>query len=148
MFPSSASNVPIEVFELNSPVLINAKEYIPDSAGQGKFRGSPGERISISRLPGHPHALKIYLHSHRLSFAADGAFGGKPGTKTVVALNGETLGDSNSPMELGYVTLNDDTDVLTVEFPSGAGMFDPSARDAGQIAEDLRNGIITSNEVD
>jgi len=148
MFPSSASNVPIEVFELNSPVLINAKEYIPDSAGQGKFRGSPGERISISRLPGHPHALKIYLHSHRLSFAADGAFGGKPGTKTVVALNGETLGDSNSPMELGYVTLNDDTDVLTVEFPSGAGMFDPSARDAGQMAEDLRNGIITSNEVD
>ena len=148
MFPSSASNVPIEVFELNSPVLINAKEFIQDSAGPGKFRGSPGERISISRLPGHPHALQIYLHPHRLSFAADGAFGGKPGTKTVVALNGETLSDANSPMELGYVTLNDDTDVLTVEFPSGAGMFDPSARDAGQVAEDLRNGIISSNEAD
>jgi N-methylhydantoinase B len=148
MFPSSASNVPIEVFERNSPVLINAKEYIQDSAGRGKFRGSPGERISMSRLAGHPHALQIYLHPHRLSFAAEGAFGGKPGTRTVVALNGEVLSDANSPMELGYVTLNDDADVLTVEFPSGAGMFDPSARDAGQVAEDLRNGIISSNEGD
>ena len=39
-------------------------------------------------------------------------------------------------MELGYVTLDDDTDVLEVEFPSGAGMFDPQASDADQSAED------------
>ena len=30
MFPSSASNVPVEVFELNSPSVVLAKEYIPD----------------------------------------------------------------------------------------------------------------------
>ena len=41
-------------------------------------------------------------------------------------------------MELGYVTLDDDTDVLEVEFPSGAGMFDPQARDADQSAEDRK----------
>ena len=144
MFPSSASNVPVEVFELNSPVLITAKEYIQDSGGPGKYRGSPGERVSLSRLPGHPHPLNIYLHPHRLAFAADGIFGGKSGAKTVVALNGETIGDANSPMELGYVTLNQDTDVLTIDFPSGAGMFDPSERDPDQLAEDFKNGIISS----
>ena len=143
MFPSSASNVPIEVFELNSPVLINAKEFVHNSAGPGKFRGSSGERISMSRLAGHPHPLHIYLHPHRLSFAAEGAFGGKPGTKTVVALNGETVSDADSPMELGYVTLDHDTDVLTVEFPSGGGMFDPLDRDQEQAAADRQNGIIS-----
>ncbi len=74
---------------------------------------------------------------------ADGAFGGGPGTKTVVALNGEAVNDANSPMELGYVILDDDTDVLEVEFPSGAGMFDPQARDADQAAEDRGNGIVS-----
>ena len=143
MFPSSASNVPIEVFELNSPVLINAKEFVQNSAGPGKFRGSSGERISMSRLAGHPHPLHIYLHPHRLSFAAEGAFGGKPGTKTVVALNGETVSDADSPMELGYVTLGHDTDVLTVEFPSGGGMFDPLDRDQEQAAADQQNGIVS-----
>ncbi|MED5587564.1 MAG: hydantoinase B/oxoprolinase family protein [Chloroflexota bacterium] len=143
MFPSSASNVPIEVFELNSPVLINAKEFVQNSAGPGKFRGSSGERISMSRLAGHPHPLHIYLHPHRLSFAAEGAFGGKPGTKTVVALNGETVSDADSPMELGYVTLDHDTDVLTVEFPSGGGMFDPLDRDQEQAAADQQNGIVS-----
>ena len=144
MFPSSASNVPIEVFELNSPVLINAKEFVQNSAGPGKFRGSSGERVSMSRLAGHPHPLHIYLHPHRLSFAAEGAFGGKPGTKTVVALNGEIVSDADSPMELGYVTLDHDTDVLTVEFPSGGGMFDPLDRDQEQAAADRQNGIVSS----
>ena len=74
---------------------------------------------------------------------ADGAFGGGPGTKTVVALNGEAVNDANSPMKLGYVTLDGDTDVLEVEFPSGAGMFDPQARDADQAAEDRGNGIVS-----
>jgi len=143
MFPSSASNVPIEVFELNSPVLINAKEFVQNSAGPGKFRGSSGERVSMSRLAGHPHPLHIYLHPHRLSFAAEGAFGGKPGTKTVVALNGETVSDADSPMELGYVTLDHDTDVLTVEFPSGGGMFDPLDRDQEQAAADRQSGIVS-----
>ena len=74
---------------------------------------------------------------------ADVAFGGGSGTKTVVVLNGESVSDPNSPMELGYVTLDDDTDVLEVEFSSGAGMFDPQARDADQAAEDRGNGIVS-----
>ena len=73
---------------------------------------------------------------------ADGAFGGGPGTKTVVALNGEAVGDPNSPMELGYVALDHDTNVLEVEFSSGAGMLGPQAIAADQSAEDWKNGIV------
>ena len=74
---------------------------------------------------------------------ADGAFGGGPGTKTIVALNGETIRDANSPMELGYATLDNDTDVLEVEFSSGAGMLDPQAIDSYQSAEGRKNGIVS-----
>ena len=73
---------------------------------------------------------------------ADGALGGGPGTKAVVALNGEAVGDPNSPMELGYVALDHDTNVLEVEFSSGAGMLGPQAIDADQSAEDRKNGIV------
>ena len=146
MFPSSASNVPVEVFELNSPVLVVAKEYILDSAGSGKFRGSPGQRVTLSRLPGHPHPLNIYLHPHRLSFPPDGVFDGQPGTKTSVALNGKVLSDRPESMKLGYVTLEQDADELTVEFPSGGGMYDPKARDPNRIAEDVKNEIISTQK--
>ena len=73
---------------------------------------------------------------------ADGALGGGPGTKAVVALNGEAVGDPNSPMELGYVALDHDTNVLEVEFSSGPGMLGPQAIDADQSAEDRKNGIV------
>ena len=74
---------------------------------------------------------------------ADGACGGGPGTKTVVVLYGESGSDPNSPMELGYVALDDDTNVLEVEFSSGAGMLDPQAIDSYQSAEGRKNGIVS-----
>ena len=74
---------------------------------------------------------------------ADVAFGGGSGTKTVVVLNGESVSDPNSPMELGYVALDDDTNVLEVEFSSGTGMLDPQAIDADQSAGDRKDGIVS-----
>ena len=52
MFPSSASNVPMEVFELNSPVLIATKEFIQDSGGAGKFRAPPVSGYLFRDCPG------------------------------------------------------------------------------------------------
>ena len=46
-------------------------------------------------------------------------------------------------MELGYVALDDDTNVLEVEFSSGAGMLDPQAIDSDQSVEDRKNGIVS-----
>ena len=93
MFPSSASNVPVEVFEVNSPTLIVGKEFIADSAGAGKRRGAPGQRLTVGKLPSHPDSLNVYFHPNRLSFAPQGIFGGKAGTKTEVIVNGDTLSD-------------------------------------------------------
>jgi N-methylhydantoinase B/oxoprolinase/acetone carboxylase alpha subunit len=143
MFPSSASNVPVEVFELNSPAIVVAKELMTDSAGAGRHRGSPGQRIVFGKLPSHPHSLNMYFHPNRLTFAPQGIFGGKPGTKTNVIVNGEVLSDTPAAMTNGYVTLADADDRLVVEFPSGAGAGDPSERPADHVKRDVDSGLVS-----
>ena len=142
-FPSSASNVPVEVFELNSPALVVAKEFIPDSGGAGKYRGSPGQRLVISKLPSHSSPLNIYFHPNRLTFPAQGIFGGKDGTKTNVYFNGDALSDSPSEMKQGYVTIETAEDHLELECPSGAGAYEPKDRDTAAVQRDLRDGLDT-----
>ena len=142
-FPSSASNVPVEVFELNSPALVVAKEFIPDSGGAGKYRGSPGQRLVISKLPSHSSPLNIYFHPNRLTFPPRGIFGGKDGTKTNVYFNGYALSDRPSEMKQGYVTIETAEDQLALEYPSGAGAYDPKDRDTAAVERDLRDGLDT-----
>ena len=144
MFPSSASNVPVEVFEVNSPTLIVGKELMTDSAGAGKLRGSPGQRLTVGKLPSHPDPLNVYFHPNRLSFAPQGIFGGEAGTKTEVIVNGETLSDDPASMTKGSVTLNDADDRLILEFPSGAGAGDPAERDPALLERDVRNGLVST----
>lgn len=141
MFPSSASNVPVEVFELNSPALVVAKEFITDSGGPGKFRGSPGQRLIMSKLPSYPDPLNIYFHPNRLSFAPDGIFGGHQGRKTHVALNDTVYSDNPDAAKLGYVTIEKSTDKLVFEAPSGAGAYDPKERDPESVKRDVRDGL-------
>ena len=146
MFPSSASSVPVEVFELNSPAVVVAKEFIPDSAGAGKYRGSPGQRVVISRLPGHPNPLNIYFHPHRLSFPPTGIFGGGAGTRTRVIFNDAVLSDDPAALKQGQIALQSDADRLALEWPSGAGAYDPRERDRGLVLRDVRDGLITPDK--
>jgi len=143
MFPSSASNVPVEVFELNSPTLIFAKEFIADSAGAGRHRGAPGQRLTVGKLPSHEAPLSMYFHPNRLSFAPDGIFGGLPGTKTAVIVNGDALSNDPASMVNGYVTLNDAGERLTLEFSSGAGAGDPTERPNELVRRDVENGLVS-----
>ena len=143
MFPSSASNVPVEVFEVSSPSLIISKELMADSAGAGRHRGSPGQRLVVGKLPSHPDPLNIYLHPNRLSFAPQGIFGGRAGTKTRVILNGESLTEDPSAMTKGSVTLSAPDDRLTLEFSSGAGAGDPKERPRELVERDTLNGLVS-----
>ena len=143
MFPSSASNVPVEVFEVSSPALIVGKELIPDSAGAGKYRGAPGQRVTVGKLPSYESPLNVYFHPNRLSFAPQGIFGGRAGTKTNVIVNGDMISDDPASMTSGYVTLNDSDDRLVLEFPSGAGAGDPAERAPDLRECDLRNGLMS-----
>ena len=143
MFPSSASNVPVEVFELRSPALVLAKEFITDSAGPGKHRGSAAQRVVITKLPSHSAPLNIYFHPTRLSFPPDGIYGGGLGSKTSVTVNGVVLSDNPSAMKEGYVRLENADDRLVIEWSSGGGVYDPRERDKALVLRDVRDGLVS-----
>ena len=56
-FPSGVRNVPIEVNEAVSPVIVWRKEYRPDSGGAGEFRGGLGQVMEVGTLDKAPFAL-------------------------------------------------------------------------------------------
>ena len=106
MFPSSASNVPVEVFEVRSPALVRSKEFVTDSGGAGKYRGAPGQRLEVGKLPGHAPPLDVFFYPKRLRFAAEGVFGGGDGNRTVVEDNGRDVSFEPEAMARGFSTVH------------------------------------------
>src|SRR4029077_8887709 len=56
-FPSGVKNVPIEVNEAVSPVIVWRKEYRQDSGGPGEFRGGLGQIMEVGTLDQAPFAI-------------------------------------------------------------------------------------------
>jgi N-methylhydantoinase B/oxoprolinase/acetone carboxylase alpha subunit len=145
MFPSSAANVPVEVFELNAPVLVTEKELMADTAGAGKLRGWPGQRLSLAKLRTYPLPVSVYFHPARLYTPAQGLFGGHEAPPSRLIFHDEVITDDPATFTDGTVTLEKDTDVLTYEISGGAGMGDPRERRAADVQSDLRDGLVSSH---
>jgi N-methylhydantoinase B/oxoprolinase/acetone carboxylase alpha subunit len=143
MFPSSAANVPVEVFELNAPVLVQEKEFMSDSAGAGKLRGRPGQRLSLAKLPAHPLPVCLFFHPARLYTPARGLFGGQEAPPSRLIFHNEVITDDPTTFTEGTVTLAKDNDVLTYEISGGAGMGEPRERPRNLVQRDLHAGLIS-----
>jgi N-methylhydantoinase B/oxoprolinase/acetone carboxylase alpha subunit len=148
MFPSSAANVPVEVFELNAPVLVTEKELMLDSAGAGTLRGCPGQRLSLAKLPTYPLPVSVYFHPARLYTPAKGLFGGHEALPSRLIFHDEVISDDPAAFTEGTVTLEKDTDVLTYEISGGAGMGDPNQRARALVQQDLRDGLVSAEQAE
>jgi N-methylhydantoinase B/oxoprolinase/acetone carboxylase alpha subunit len=131
-FPSSAGNVPVEVFESRSPIVIEERAVIDGSGGVGLYRGTPGFRTRMRRLPGSNADVRFYLHPDRLRHPAPGLFGGGSGNPTRVLLNGRDLTDGAGHLLSGEVKLNSDDDLFTSEAAGGGG-FGQVAAENGEV---------------
>ena len=134
-FPGNMSATPIELLESSAPVLFEAKEIIPDSAGAGRYRGGPGQRIVIRNIGDRPVTHSMFYS--RMHHVADGVLGGEPGTPNRVLVNGEP-----HPQPVGRHDLAPG-DVVDIELPSGGGKFPATERDREAILADLAEGILT-----
>ncbi|MGA7670622.1 MAG: hydantoinase B/oxoprolinase family protein [Nitrolancea sp.] len=140
-FPSSARNVPAEVFELRTPVLIRQRSLRPDSAGEGQWRGAFGHQIEFSPLPSYPRSVSIFLNPDRLRFPPSGMDGGEDGPCTEVVVNGKNL--SIDEIGSGQITLETPADRLELHIPGGAGFGPVKLRDPQAREQDLRSGLVT-----
>jgi N-methylhydantoinase B/oxoprolinase/acetone carboxylase alpha subunit len=120
-FPSSAGNVPVEVFEARSPILIEERSVIEGTGGDGLNPGTPGFRTRMRRLPGSNADIRFYLHPDRLRHPAPGLFGGGAGNLTRVLLNDRDLTGGTGHLLTGEVKLTSDDDRFTSEAAGGGG---------------------------
>lgn len=144
-FPSSARNVPVEVFETRVPVLVRARNLRPDSAGLGAWRGAFGHRVEFSPLPGHGRPVSFFLDPDRLRFPPEGLVGGQNGPRTEINLNGRPL--STEAIGSGQLTLRAEHDRLELAVPGGAGYGRVADRDPNLIEADLASGLVSPKPV-
>ena len=141
LFPTSAGNVSIEMFEERTPLLVECKEFIPDSGGAGEFRGGLGQRVAIRLARKAPEVvLGVFPEGFRAS--PPGLLGGKDGREIHVYFE---PGKGQPPQRLTAGTLVELKALdqrLIVETTGGGGWGDPSKRDPSRIQEDLRQGFV------
>jgi N-methylhydantoinase B len=143
-FPTSSANVPVETFETQTPLLIERKEYIPDSGGVGQFRGGVGQQVIFHLPTDFTGTATISMRPQMIAAPAQGLAGGGPGDKTAVILNGETLTRASEVVRRGSVRLLPGDRLVAVE-AGGGGYGSPDARDPALIAADLLGGYITAS---
>jgi len=143
LWPTSAANTSIELFEQRVPVLVLEKTYIADSGGPGRSRGGLGQRVVLRKrdADGLPTLASVYPEG--VGIETPGLFGGGAGRSArglVRSADGAVIRDCGTG-EL--VTLRSDREVVEVLLSGGSGFGDPRTRPLAAVAQDLAEGFIT-----
>lgn len=139
-FPSGVRNVPVEITEAITPLVVWRKELRKGSGGPGRQRGGLGQRMEIENR--EPAAFGIQARFERGEYPARGRSGGAPG-----GLGRLSLG-SGAAMKVKGFQVIPAGDRLIVEMPGGGGYGDPFARDPALVARDLRYGLIEAAQAE
>ena len=134
-FPSGVRNVPVEITESISPLLIRRKEYRTDSGGAGTNRGGLGQVMVVESLDRAPFAFNA--NYDRVGHPPRGREGGGDGKAGKVYLrSGAVLrGKGSQTVPKG--------DTVVIEMPGGGGLGDPRQRPVERVLADLRAGLVS-----
>ncbi|MGI4943905.1 MAG: hydantoinase B/oxoprolinase family protein, partial [Janthinobacterium lividum] len=81
LYPTSAANTAIEVFEARVPVLVEEKGFVADTGGAGQFRGGLGQRVRFRKLHEDSLPTLAALFPEGARAALPGLAGGEPGAR-------------------------------------------------------------------
>jgi N-methylhydantoinase B len=132
-FPSGVRNVPVEITEAITPLVVWRKELRANSGGAGRTRGGLGQHMEIASRDG---AFGIQARFERADFPARGRAGGGPG-----GLGRLSLGSGAALRTKGLQRIPAG-DRLVVEMPGGGGRGDPFTRDPVLVSRDVLFGLI------
>jgi N-methylhydantoinase B len=139
IFPANGANTPVEIFESDTPLLIEKRELLADSGGTGKHRGGLGRR-EVIRVPdgeGAPRSpVKLGIQSGRFRYPPEGLFGGKPGATAQFLINGKP----GNPYGLTELQPGD---IVTMDAAGGGGFGAAFEREVELVGNDVRLGLVT-----
>jgi N-methylhydantoinase B len=139
IFPANGGNTPIEIFESDTPLIVEKRELLTDSGGPGTMKGGLGRRV-VFRIPDDKYApippVNLGIQSGRFRYAPEGLFGGKNGSKAQFLING------NPGNPYGLTQLNPG-DVIIMDAAGGGGYGDPLGRDPELVRNDVVDGYVS-----
>lgn len=142
IFPANGANTPVEIFESDTPLVVERRELLPGSGGPGTFRGGLGRRV-VFRVPDDQYApsspVSLGIQSGRFRYPPEGLFGGLPGARARFLVNGEP----GNPYGL---TQLDPGDEVVMDAAGGGGFGDPLRRDPELVSRDVSEGYVTSEQ--
>lgn len=142
IFPANGANTPVEIFESDTPLVVEKRELLADSGGVGKMKGGLGKR-EVFKVPDDSYApippINLGIQSGRYIYPAEGLFGGKSGAKAQFLVNG-VQGNSYG------LTQMKPGDVVTIDAPGGGGYGNPSEREPQMVLHDVIEGYVSIEE--
>jgi N-methylhydantoinase B len=139
IFPANGANTPVEIFESDTPLIVEKRELCVDSGGPGKLKGGLGRRV-VFRVPDDADAprppVNLGIQSGRFRYPPEGIFGGMPGSRARFLVNGRP----GNPYGL---TRLQPGDVVTMDAAGGGGYGNPLERDADAVANDVADGYVS-----
>ena len=133
-FPSNVSNQPIEFFEAQTPLLVTEKCLVPDTAGEGRYRGGDAQRLSFQSTAETP--ITMTIRHERITYPPRGLLGGENGAPGVDLVNDKPIpAKSRQTLYKG--------DIATFQMPGGGGLHSPDGRAAGAVDRDLERGLLS-----
>jgi N-methylhydantoinase B len=135
-YPSGVKGTPVEIAESMLPLIFWRKELRTDSGGAGTMRGGLGQAIELESTAGLPFELLAAFD--RIDHPPRGRDGGADGSAGSVS-----LGSGLQMRGKGIQTIPPG-ERLVIMTPGGAGIGDPTRRSPSQIAEDVRDGMVSA----
>jgi len=131
------SNVPCEVVEIESPVVIERYGFMPDTGGAGEYRGGLA-LVRDFRFVGDEAILQV--RADRQKYLPYGLEGGRPGTPSRNVLNPD--GEARElPSKLTMTVRHGD--LLHHVQPGGGGFGNPLDRDPQRVLDDVLEEKLT-----
>jgi len=139
IFPANGANTPVEIFESDTPLIVEKRELLADSGGAGKMKGGLGRRV-VFRVPDDAYAplapVNLGIQSGRYRYPPEGLFQGKAGAKAQFLVNGKP----GYPYGLTQLAPGD---VVIMDAAGGGGYGEPLDRDPERVREDVIQGYVS-----
>ena len=139
IFPANGANTPIEIFESDTPLIVENRELLANSGGPGRMKGGLGQR-EVFRVPDDKYApippVNLGIQAGRHIHPPEGLFGGKPGAKAQFLVNGV----SGNPFGLTQLKPGD---VVTIDAAGGGGYGNPLERELEMVVSDVMEGYVS-----
>jgi len=143
---STATIPPMEILEAAYPVMFRQWALRPDSAGAGAHRGGMGAVYEIEVL--EENGAEAFLFGERGRFAPKGIADGQEGAMNRFSYE-QDGGWETPPLasKMRGIKLRQGQ-AVRLETPGGGGYGNASQRGAGEVAQDVARGLVSSEAAD